>query len=72
MDRIITIEHSNRNTKEFGYGLYINGVYHVDGYTDALLASECLPKTATDSEIKRAESRVRQKALRQYHKLCKK
>jgi len=57
----IKIEHSDRNATEYGYGLYINGVSTV---LNAIFASECISKTATDEQIKQAEKRVRAKALR--------
>ena len=77
----IKIEHSDRNTKEFGYGIYINGFYRVPEeaitalglrtpYPDTALASECIPFASTETEIKQAEKRVRAKALREFNKLC--
>jgi len=68
---VIRIEHSDHNTKEFGYGLYINGVTDFpQGYPNTVLASECLQRDADDEQIRQAERRVRAKALREYHALC--
>jgi len=66
----VKIEHSNSNATQFGYGLYINGITAFPSpYPNEILASECLRRNATDVEIKRAEVRVRAKALREFNKL---
>jgi len=62
MDSKIVIEHSNNNGKEFGYGIYINGVSTFSSGGGVIWASECLPKDAADERIKAAEHRVRRLA----------
>jgi len=59
----ITIEISDRTASEWGYGKYINGI--ID---NLIWAWECLPKDASDQEIKAAIKRVRSKALYHYNK----
>lgn len=65
MGNKIEIEHSNSNGKEFGYGIYINGI--PEG-TNEIWASECLPRDATDKQIKAAEKRVRRLARDRFNR----
>jgi hypothetical protein len=72
----VTIKQEDHNSKEYGYGLYINGYVQdteiaaiTDDKSDGMIfASVCLPKNASDNEIKSTEKRVRAKALREYKK----
>jgi len=56
----IRIEISNRTASEYGYGIYINAFVE-----NAVWAWECLPKDASDQDIKAASKRVRERA--RYH-----
>jgi len=56
----IEIEISNRTASEYGYGIYINAFVE-----NAVWAWECLPKDASDQDIKAASKRVRERA--RYH-----
>lgn len=71
MQKLTTeIKHERQNNQEFGYGIYING-YVNDGTPErnvGIWASECLSRNATPEEIKKAERRVRAKALRTYRR----
>ena len=53
----ITIEVSNKTASEYGYGIYVNAI--ID---NTVWAWECLPKNASDQDIKAATKRVRSKA----------
>jgi len=59
----VSIEISNKTTSEWGYGKYINGL--ID---DRVWAWECLPKSASDEDVKAAARRVRARALYAYKK----
>ena len=59
----VSIEISNKTTSEWGYGKCINGL--ID---NSVWAWECLPKNASDEDVKLASKRVRARALYAYKK----
>ena len=72
-EMIIKIDHADKNATEQGYGLYINcHIKHVDeigNKSDGLIfASDCLPKDASESDIKKSERNVRRRAIRAFKK----
>lgn len=69
----VEIRHEKQNTREYGYGIYINGYvtntrldFDIPGPT--LEASECVPFSASPEQIKAAERRVRQNARRAHQR----
>jgi hypothetical protein len=66
----ITIKHENQNGSEYGYGLYINAYITSGPYADkqVVWASECVKKDSSESDIKKAEKRVRSRARYAYKK----
>lgn len=60
--RVVT-EVSNKTASEYGYGKYVNAI--ID---NTVWAGECLPKDASDQDIKSATKRVRAKARYAYKK----
>jgi len=62
------IKLENHGMGEYGYGLYVNA-YVIDGNSPmGLWASECLPRDASEDDIRAASRRVRSRALYHYRK----
>lgn len=62
----IRIDVSNKTASEYGYGKYVNAI--ID---NIVWAWECLPKDASDEEVKAASKRVRAKARYAFNKELK-